>query len=238
MSGSPAAELVTASRILVAQGVLDAFGHVSLRDPGDPSRFWLSTARPPSAVTEDDFLQFDLSAEPVEATDAPLFSEGVLHAAIYAARPGAMAVVHHHAPALMPFCIGAGRLYPVTQTGGFMGGAVPVWDSADAFGATNMLVTTMEQARALAAALGDRPLVLMRGHGATLAAGDLRELVFMAVYSAREAEHFLRAAAFAPPVPLSAGEVALTCRPARPAIDRGWEHWVATLPADAKGDSR
>ena len=91
MTAGPASELVTASRILVAQGVLDAFGHVSLRDPGDPSQFWLSTARPPSAVTETDFLRFDLSAEPVEATDAPLFSERVLHAAIYAARPEAMA---------------------------------------------------------------------------------------------------------------------------------------------------
>jgi len=237
MSSSPVSEIVTAGRMLVAQGVLDAFGHVSMRDPSNPERFWLSSARPPSTAEPRDMLRFRLDGEPEKATTVPLFAERVLHAAIYAARPEVHAICHHHAPPLLPFCIGAGPLYPVSQTGGFLGGPVPLWDSAHTFGPTDMLVTTMEQADSLACAMGDRPVVLMRGHGATVAARSLRELVFMSIYSAREAEHFLRAAAFAPPVPLSVGEIALTRNPAPRAVERGWEHWLAALEGADRGES-
>lgn len=235
MNQGPDGDIVTAGNILVGQDVLDAFGHVSLRDPHNPGQFWLSSARPPSTVTLADFMRFDLEARPISATSEPLFSEGVIHAAIYAARPDVHAVCHHHAPALLPFCIGAGTLYPVSQSGGFLGGPVPLWDSADEFGATNMLVTKMEEARSLARAMGDKPLVLMRGHGVTVAARSLRELVFMAVYSAREAEHFLRAAAFAPPIPLSDGELALMRKPAPAAVERGWEHWTRLAGSTVNG---
>jgi len=229
MTGGPDPDLVTASRILVAEGVLDAFGHVSMRDTADPEHFWLSSARPPSTVERADFMRFDLDAEPIEPTTAPQFAERVLHAAIYAARPEVGAVCHHHAPGLLPFCLGAGALYPVSQTGGFLGGPVPMWDSADEFGATNMLVTTMEQARSLARAMGERPVALMRGHGVMVAARGLRELTFMAIYSAREAERFLQTAALARPLPLSEGEIELSRNLAPAAIQRGWEHWVGAL---------
>jgi ribulose-5-phosphate 4-epimerase/fuculose-1-phosphate aldolase len=237
VSHCPDPEIVTAGQILVAENVLDAFGHVSHRDPTTPYLFWMSCARPPSTASLQDFLTFDLDGEPERSTERKLFAEGVLHAAIYAARPDVNAICHHHAPALLPFCIGAGTLYPVTQTGGFLGGPVPLWDSAAAVGATNLLVTTMAQARSVAEGLGDRPLVLMRGHGATVVASSLRELVFMAVYSAREAEHFLRAAAFAPPVPLSQGELALTRKLSAAAIDRAWQHW-SSVTGPTRKDAR
>lgn len=226
MTRVPSEDIVTAGRILVAEDVLDGFGHVSLRDPEDAGRFWMTGALPPVAATAEDFIAFDLHGEPVIPTRAPQFAERVLHAAIYAARPEVNAVCHHHAAALMPFCIGAGPLYPVTQTGGFLGGTVPLWDSAAEFGATNLLVTTLDQARSVARAMGAAPVVLMRGHGVTVAAGNLRELVFKAVYSAREAEHFRRAAAFTAPMPLSEGELEMTRTLSAAAIDRGWRHWT------------
>ena len=237
MTQVPDPDIVTAGRILVSENVLDAFGHVSIRDPQTPDRFWLSSALPPSAVELGDFMPCDMEGEPVGEPTGALFAERVLHAAIYAARPDVNAICHHHAPALLPFCIGAGSLYPVSQTGGFMGGPVPLWDSAADFGATNMLVTTMDQARSVADTLGDKPVVLMRGHGVTVAGGSLRELVFMAVYSAREAEHFLKTANFAPPLPLSEGELALTRKLSPAAVERAWLHWTADLPDSArKGD--
>ena len=44
-TASPFDELVTANRILAREGMVDAFGHVSLRHPRHADRFWLSRAR-------------------------------------------------------------------------------------------------------------------------------------------------------------------------------------------------
>src|SRR5690606_28607268 len=127
MTGVPDPDIVLASRILVAENVLDAFGHVSVRDPEHPRRFWLSIARPPSTVRLQDFFQHGEEGEPIRPLDAPQFAERVLHAALYASDPNIGAICHHHSPSLLPFCIGAGPLYPVSQTGGFLGGEVPLW---------------------------------------------------------------------------------------------------------------
>jgi ribulose-5-phosphate 4-epimerase/fuculose-1-phosphate aldolase len=220
-------DLVLAHRVLVAQNVLDAFGHVSVRDPERPDVFWLAGAGPPSRVAAGDFLAHGLDGEPLRPSLRPLFSERFIHAAIFAARADVGAICHHHAPSVMPFCIGRGSLRPVSQTGAFLGGPVPLWDSADGFGETAMLVDTMAQARSLADALGRGSMVLMRGHGASVAAGTLRELVFKAVFACREAD-ILRA------VPgearqLSPGEIARAGTPGAAIVDRCWSHWTALL---------
>src|SRR5690625_3247823 len=134
-------ELARAHRLLVGQGVLEAFGHVSLRDPQNPNQFYLPGARPPSCVTPDDILAFDMDAEPVDATQTALFSERYIHAAIYRARPDVMSICHHHSPSIMPFSITGTPLEPVSQTGASMGETVPVWDSRTDFGDTRLLLT-------------------------------------------------------------------------------------------------
>jgi len=223
-------ELVLAHRILVNEGVLDAFGHVSVRHADDPSRFWLSSALPPSVVEVGDLALYGLDGEPIEPVDAPLFSERFIHSEIYRARPDVQSVCHHHAPAVLPFCIGLGPLVPVSQTGAFLGPQAPLWDSADEFGDTAMLITDPLQAASLARSLGTSSLVLMRGHGVTVVGADIRTVVFKSVYACREAD-MLRAAGSEPKV-LSAGEVAAVGQPRRPAVDRCWMHWSASLPAD------
>lgn len=230
LSGKLADRLVLAHRILVAQNVLDAFGHASLRDPENPDQFWLGSALPPSRLTVDDLLAFDLEGAPVEPTAAALFSERFIHAEIYRARPDVQAICHHHASALMPFCIGGLRLAAVSQTGAFLGTQVPLWDSADEFGDTRMLVDNAAQAASLAAALGKGSLVLMRGHGAVVTGRSIEDMVFRGVYSCREAEAVFAAATVGGIQPLSAGEIAACGEPGPPAVARGWSHWTAVLP--------
>lgn len=220
-----AAALALAHRILVGEGAMDAFGHVSLRDPADPQRFWLPRAMAPNAVTAADLLPFGPDAAPLVAPAPPVFAERFLHAAIYAARPEVTAICHAHPPALMPFCLTGRRLVPVTQTGACMGGPVPLWDSAAEFGDTALLIDGPAQAAALARALGAAPMVLMRGHGVTVAGRSLAELAFRTVHACRDAEALRAAAALGTPQPLSPGEIARIGTPAPAVLARCWEFW-------------
>jgi HCOMODA/2-hydroxy-3-carboxy-muconic semialdehyde decarboxylase len=228
-------DLVAASRILAAEGILDSFGHVSARHPGDGGRFFISRARAPELVTFEDILELDLDCRPVRPTEARLFAERVIHASIYRLRPDVMAVCHHHAPAVLPFCVSGVELVPVFHLGATMGPAVPFWDSRDEFGDTNLLVSTEAQGLSLARALGENWMVLMRRHGATVAGRTLPELVFRTVYSSRNADIQQRATLLGGVSPLTAGERAsageFNLRPI--AVDRAWELWKSRIGRDA-----
>ena len=221
-------DLVLASRILANEGVLDGFGHVSARNPERADRFYLSRARAPELVVPEDVLEFDADSEPVEPTPHRVFAERVLHGSLYRARPDIMAVCHHHAPSMLPFCITEVPLEPIFHLGATMGETVPVWDSQDEFGDTNLLVSTAAQGTSLARTLGGNWTVLMRRHGATVVGRGVRELVFRTIYGARNAEHLSRALLMGKVTPLTpgerkaAGEFNLTPI----AADRAWEQWV------------
>src|SRR5207237_1463303 len=142
----------------------------------------------------------------VEPPKAQLYSERVIHGEIYKARPDVMAVCHHHAPAIMPYCITGAPLVPVFHVGATIGATVPYWDSQDEFGDTNLLVVKPEEGASLARALGSHSIVLMRRHGATVVGGSLHELVFRTIYSAKNAEHQLAAHMLGHVSPLTDGE--------------------------------
>lgn len=222
-------EVARLSRILANEGVMDAFGHVSLRHPERPDRFFLPRARAPELVQPEDVVEFDMDAQPAEPVAAALFSERALHAAIYRARPDVGAVAHHHSPSVLPFCLTGTRLQPVTQLGAVIGFDVPLWDSRTRFGATNHLVVTREEADDLAAALGDRIMVLMRRHGATVVAGNVQELAFRTIYGCRNAETQYRAALLGAVDTLTEDEVALAAAYPPSALQRAWELWSARI---------
>ncbi|MEJ8569994.1 class II aldolase/adducin family protein [Microbaculum marinum] len=235
---SPAAgldDLVAAHRILVREGVLDAFGHVSLRDPQEPDSFWLASALPPSVVGRRDMIRFGIDGEPREQVDLPLFAERFIHSAIYAARPDVQSICHHHAPSILPFCLSDTPLVAVSQTGAFIGERAPIWDSAREFGPTRMVVDTPAQAASLAGALGGQSLVLMRGHGATVAGRSVKDVVFKSIYACRDADFQRAALAMGPVTPLSAGEIALGRTPGDPALERCWIHWNAVAGPEGGG---
>jgi hypothetical protein len=149
-------QVARANRILANEGVLDAFGHVSIRHPTDPGRYLLSRSRAPELVQPEDVLEFTLDSDPVKPPTARLYGERVIHGEIYKARPEVLAVCHHHAPSILPFCISGVELKPVYHLGATMGEAVPFWDSRDEFGDTTLIVGKPEEGASLARALPRR----------------------------------------------------------------------------------
>src|SRR5499433_657348 len=167
-------DLVIANRILAREDVVDAYGHVSIRHPDNPKHFFLARSRAPELVEPHDIVELGLDGQPVRDEKRTLYLERFIHAAIFEAQPDVMAVVHAHAEDTLAFGIaGATRLRPVIHSGSFIGAEVPVWDIADNFGDTNLLVTNMAQANDLAKCLGGHSVALMRGHGFAAAALSL-----------------------------------------------------------------
>jgi ribulose-5-phosphate 4-epimerase/fuculose-1-phosphate aldolase len=175
-------DLVTANHILADLGVLDGYGHVSIRVPGDPKHFLLARSVAPELVTAADILEHDLEGNASAPPGTQLFGERFIHAAVYAARPDVQAVVHNHAPSLIPFGVTGVALRPLYHMSAFLGDGVPVFDIRAAGGETDMLVKTPALGQALAKTLGTHNAMLMRGHGAVVAAGDIQRAVFRSVY--------------------------------------------------------
>ena len=172
-------DLVAANRILGHEGILDAFGHVSVRHPGNPARFLLCRARSTENVELADVLEFDGEGGLVGDSDAIPYVERFIHAAVYEARPDVSAVCHNHAMSILPFSISRSvRLRATINRSLMFGDGVPVWDIADEFGdGTDLLIRNMAQGRSLARALGEGPVGLIRGHGAVVAGTSLRQVV-------------------------------------------------------------
>jgi ribulose-5-phosphate 4-epimerase/fuculose-1-phosphate aldolase len=220
-------ELAVVNRILAHEGVIDAFGHVSVRHPDDPGRYFLSRSRSPELVEPGDILEFDLDSQPVAPPIVQLYAERVIHGEIYKARPDVVAVCHHHAAAVMPFCISGDPIVPVFHLGAAMGALAPFWDSREEFGDTNLLVVKPAEGASLARALGRHSIVLMRRHGATVVGLSLRELVFRAIYSCDNARYLSEAKRLGNFSPLTPGEIemAQAIYQLPNAQSRAWEYW-------------
>jgi ribulose-5-phosphate 4-epimerase/fuculose-1-phosphate aldolase len=224
-------DLVIANRILAREDVVDAYGHVSVRHPDHPHRFLIARSLAPELVGPADIVELDLDGQAVRDDGHKLYLERFIHAAIFAARPDVMAVVHAHAEDTLPFSIAAAtKLRPVIHAGSFIGTEVPVWDIADRFGDTNLLVTNLEQAHDLATCLGPNSVALMRGHGFASAARSLIEVVRLSVYLPRNARALMRAKQLGGEIKyLSPGEIAARNRGYSPySVEtwRTWEYWA------------
>ncbi len=230
-------DLALANRMLAHEGVLDGFGHVSVRHPRDRGRYLLSRSRSPALIEASDILEFTLDSEPVRRPNVHLYAERVIHGCIYQARKDVMAVVHHHAPAVMPFAIAGKPIVPVFHLGAAMGEVAPFWDQYDEFGDTNLLVVKQEEGHSLARALGQHSAVMMNRHGATIVGSGLKELVARAIFMCQNAEYQLRALMLGAATPLHRGEIKLAgAISAMPnVVSRTWEYWSArTNAAGAK----
>jgi HCOMODA/2-hydroxy-3-carboxy-muconic semialdehyde decarboxylase len=230
-------ELVTANRILAREGVVDAFGHASIRHPGVPDRYLMSCARAPECIEIADLMEFTLDGAAIEAAGRKPYAERFIHGAVYEARPDVQAVIHSHSPSVIPFGVTGTPLRPLMHMCASMGTDVPTWDSRTTFGDTNLLVTDMRMARDLAVTLGDRAVALMRGHGCVVAGASLRDVVFNAVYLELNAELQMKAGALGKITFLSDGEVAAVIRTRSSfTFERAWEFWCrrAGRPYDAR----
>ena len=200
-------DLAIANRLVANEGILDAFGHISMRNPTNPNRYFLSRSLAPAQIQADDIQEYDLDSQPIISSPLRPYMERVIHGEIYKARPDVNAVCHHHAPGIMPFAISGVPVLPVFHLGASMGRIAPFWDSRDEFGDTNLLVAKPEEGASLARALGSHTMVVMRRHGATVVGRNLKELIFATIYSTRNAEYQLAAHSLGHVSPLSAGEI-------------------------------
>ena len=223
--------LVKANHILSHHKVVDGFGHVSLRCPDDPNTFWLSINRAPALVKAGDIIRHNLKGDPVKATDRAVYLERYIHAAVYSHRPDVMAIVHSHSHAIVPFSISKNTpLQPVWHMAGFLGEAVPIFDTADKFGnATDLLITNMDMANAMAETLAHHNVVLMRGHGATVVGRDLPEAVYRAVYSELNARIQMQASTLGDINYMSKAEGDATVERISPQIKRAWDLWCKEI---------
>jgi ribulose-5-phosphate 4-epimerase/fuculose-1-phosphate aldolase len=224
-------QVALANRMLANEGVLDAFGHVSMRHPADPGRYLLSRSRSPGLIEAGDVLEYTLDSVPVKEPTVSLYAERVIHGCIYQARPDVMAVCHHHAPAVMPFCIAGVPIVPVFHLGAAGGETVPFWNQRDDFGDTNLLVVKPEEGRSLARALGPHGAVLMINHGATVVGRDLRELVSRSIFMCQNARYQLEAQLLGKVATLTPGETKMAgSLNALPNVtNRTWEYWTLRL---------
>lgn len=175
-------DLVIAYRVLAQHGVIDAYGHVSVRCPNNPERFWMARSLAPELVTEADLMEFDMDSEPVDPRGRSPVNERFIHGQVYRARPEINAVVHNHSPSVIPFaCTGTG-LQPIFHMSAFIGVGVPNWEIRDAREGSDMLVRDNELGASLARTLGSHPAALMRGHGAVVVGEDLQRAVGRSIY--------------------------------------------------------
>jgi HCOMODA/2-hydroxy-3-carboxy-muconic semialdehyde decarboxylase len=189
------ADLVDGNRILAMEGVLDGRGHISVRKPGDPSRFLLARSIAPELVTADDILEYGANGEPIDARGRDSYRERYIHSEIYRARPDVQAIVHSHTPSMIPFAASDVSLRAMYHMAAFVADGVPVFDIRKAAGVTDLLVKDAPLGRALAKSLGAKPAVLMRGHGVVVTASSIPNVVGRSVYLDLNARAQLQAVA-------------------------------------------
>lgn len=221
-------DLVIANRILAHEGVVDGFGHVSLRHPQRPDRFFMSRSRSPELVTRDDIMEFDLDCNPIDQRGRVMYGERPIHGAIFQARPDVGSVVHNHAHEVIPYSVTKAPMRQVIHTAGGMGAHVPVWDIRDEFGNTDLLVRNLAQGRSLAKTLGSNAAVLMRGHGCAVVGKTVRDAVRIAVYLMVNARLQTESMRLGDVTFLSEGEMGATAEMAGSSLssDRVWEYWT------------
>jgi HCOMODA/2-hydroxy-3-carboxy-muconic semialdehyde decarboxylase len=230
MTPDPAliADLVAANHILYDHGVVDAFGHVSVRHDKRPDRFLLARNMAPGSVTAGDILEFGLDGAPVDPQGPRPYLERFIHSEIYAARPDIVAVVHSHSHSIVPLSISVEhRLRAVVHMAGFIGPEAPLFEIRDAGGpATDLLIRSPELGRSLARSLAASNIVVMRGHGSTVTAPSLPLVVYRAIYAELNARCQLQAMQHGPITALTAAEAAACVASVEGQVHRPWEIWI------------
>jgi ribulose-5-phosphate 4-epimerase/fuculose-1-phosphate aldolase len=218
-------DLVAANRVLASHGIVDGFGHVSIRHNRDANRYLMSRSRAPELVVAEDIMEYDLDSNPVEQRGRVMYHERYIHGEIYKVRPDVNAVVHHHSPSVIPFGVTTVPLRPVYHMSSFLAAGVPVYEIREAGGMTDMLVSTPALGEALARVVSDRPVALMRGHGAVVVAPSLKLAVYRSIYTEINARLQLQAMALGPVTYIAPEEARLFEATIAVAIGRPWELW-------------
>jgi HCOMODA/2-hydroxy-3-carboxy-muconic semialdehyde decarboxylase len=221
-------DLVDANHVLFHEGIVDAFGHISVRHPLRPDRFLLARNVAPGQVTEADIVTYAVDTGEAVDPDAPRgYLERYIHSEVLRARPEVMAVVHSHSPAVLPFGLVRGaRLRPVCHMSGFLGEGPPVFEVREAVGdGSDLLIRDRALGTALAAALGPHRAVLMRGHGSTVVGESIPIAVYRAIYTEVNARTLLQALPLGEVTALSPAEAETARVTIEGQVARPWHLW-------------
>jgi HCOMODA/2-hydroxy-3-carboxy-muconic semialdehyde decarboxylase len=223
-------DLVHANHILCNEGVVDGFGHVSVRDEHDPERFWLARSMAPAVVTKDDIMSFGMDGEPLDARGRKPYLERYIHSEIYRVRSDVMSIVHSHSPAVIPFGVTGAALRPVSHMSGFLAPAVPLFEIRDAGGPnTDMLIRDRKLGAALARSLGVASYALMRGHGSVAVGVSIVQVVCRAVYAEMNARLQMDAMRLGEITFLNDTEAANADAANFGNLERPWSVWLRNL---------
>ena len=219
-------DLVVANHVLAELGVVDGFGHVSVRHDKDPNRYPMSRSMAPALVKTDDVLEYDLDGVAVDAKGQALFLERFIHGEIYKARPDVKAVVHSHSPGIIPFSVSKTRLQPIYHMSSFLGLDVPVFEIRDVAGpGSNLLVSSAPIGAALAKVLAGNTVVLMRGHGSVTVGTSIPQVVFRAYYAEMNVRLQAEAIKLGTVTYLTKEEAAAAAKTNDALVARPWELW-------------
>lgn len=219
-------DLAAASRILADQGVFDAAGHTSMRHPRRADRFLMSRSLAPALVAADDILELTLDGEACDARGRTPFVERFLHAEIYRKRPDVMAIAHGHSAPVIPFGLTTTPMRATYHNAAFLAAGVPVFDIRHKFGSTDIVINSAERGAALAEALGDKPVVLLRAHGFVAVGPSIQAAVFRAVFTEVSARVQLQAAMLGGPIAALDEEEGRKADAINLAtLGRSWELW-------------
>jgi HCOMODA/2-hydroxy-3-carboxy-muconic semialdehyde decarboxylase len=230
-------DLVAANRILAEHGVIDAYGHVSLRSPDDPNRFFIARAIAPETVQAEDILEYDLDANPLDPRGRDSVSERFIHSEIYRARPDVVSVVHTHSPSVIPFSVTGVKMRALFHMASFIGEGLPNFEIRKAKKGSDLLVRDSRLGKALAKTLAAKPAVLMRGHGSAVTGENLQRAVGRSIYMEMSARMQMQALLLSRRITfLDAAEV----KASAPVQDykRAWPLWREKALAKARADRR
>jgi HCOMODA/2-hydroxy-3-carboxy-muconic semialdehyde decarboxylase len=219
-------KLVLANRILYRNGVVDGFGHVSARHDRSPDHFLLARSMAPALVRRDDILTFDLDGVAQDAGDRRPYLERFIHAEIYRVRPDVQSVVHSHSPSVIPFGATRQPLRPIFHMSGFLGEGAALFDIRETAGDTDMLISNSALGVAMAKALGEKSVVLMRGHGSTVVGSSVEQAVYRAIYAEVNARLQIEATQLGQVTYLNEQEARKAAATNDTVLSRPWELWV------------
>lgn len=226
MSSQLLEDLALANHILVNEGVLDGFGHISVRHPTHPERFYIARSMAPALVTPEDIVEVDLNGDVHDVQGRRTYVERFIHSAIYKVRPDVMSVIHSHSPAVIPFGVTGARLRPICHMSGFLGATTPVFDIRHSAGeSTDLLVSSQALGDALAKVLGASNVALMRGHGSVTVGNSIKQAVFRGVYTESNARLQAEASRLGEITFLTEAEAKATSDMNDKHLDRPWEMW-------------
>src|SRR3982751_3543144 len=234
---NPLDNLVAAYRILAEHGVIDAYGHVSMRSPENRQRYFIARSLAPEVVQVEDVMEYDLDSNPLDARGRESVRERFIHGEVYKARPDVMAVVHNHSPSVIPFSVTGVPMRPIYHMASFIGDGVPNFEIRDVEKGTDLLVKTPKLGAALARTLGKSAAALMRGHGSVTVGENIARAVGRSIYLEQSAQLQMQAMLLSSKVTyLDAAEVKASV----PVQDykRAWPMWREKALARAKADRK